>query len=78
MNQNTYINTILEPIVKPWLQAVKASTIAPFVLEENRDSAHGIKNKKKTGIIEKWKQEHSLQYYFNCRCSPDLAPIENC
>lgn len=36
MNQRVYINSILEPIVKPWLKAGE-----DFVLEKNNDSGHG-------------------------------------
>lgn len=36
MNQRVYINSILEPIVKPWLKAGE-----DFVLEKNKDSGHG-------------------------------------
>lgn len=70
MSQQAYINQILEPIVKPWIEAKQ-----DFVLEEDGDSGHGP---GKSNIVRTWKQEHILEFYFNCHNSPDLAPIENC
>lgn len=45
-----------------------------FVIEEDGDSGHGP---GKSNIVRTWKQEHGLEFYFNCHNSPDLAPIEN-
>jgi len=41
MSHQVYIDSILEPVVKPWIQAVSAGTIDPFILEEDGDSGHG-------------------------------------
>jgi transposase len=70
MTHEVYINSILEPVVKPWLEAGH-----DFVLEEDNDSGHGPGAKN---IVRDWKAKHSLRSYFNCPCSPDLSPIENC
>jgi hypothetical protein len=69
MTQKDYISQILEPVVKPWLDAGHA-----FILEEDGDSGHGP---SKNNIARTWKQVHNLKHYFNCHSSPDLAPIEN-
>ncbi len=71
MSHRVYIDQILEPIIKPWLENGEQ-----FVLEEDGDSGHG--SKSKTNIVRTWKKEHGLKSYFNCASSPDLAPIENC
>lgn len=70
MKQEVYINQILEPVVKPWLEADH-----DFVLEEDNDSGHGP---GKSNIVRTWKEKNGLEHYFNCAHSPDLAPIENC
>jgi hypothetical protein len=70
MSQRVYIDSILEPIVKPWLDRGDK-----FVLEEDGDSGHGP---GQNNIVRTWKEEHNLDHYFNCSNSPDLAPIENC
>ncbi|KFZ17649.1 hypothetical protein V501_01617 [Pseudogymnoascus sp. VKM F-4519 (FW-2642)] len=70
MTQVDYI-TQLEKAVKPWLERGD-----DFVLEEDGDSSHGPTNNG--NIVQKWKKEHNLKYYFNCAQSPDLLPIENC
>lgn len=69
MAQQAYISQILEPVVKPWLEAGHR-----FVLEEDGDSGHGP---GKQNVVRTWKEKHKLQYYFNCYASPDLSPIEN-
>jgi hypothetical protein len=70
MTQRGYIDQILEPVVKPWLERGDV-----FVLEEDGDSGHGL---GKNNIIRKWKNNNNLKHYFNVHSSPDLAPIENC
>ncbi|KAI5780561.1 hypothetical protein EDC01DRAFT_718822 [Geopyxis carbonaria] len=42
------------------------------IREEDGDS------ESKENIVQKWKRENNLFFYFNCRASPDLSPIENC
>jgi hypothetical protein len=69
MTQKAYINQILDPIVKPWIQHHNS-----FVLEEDRDSGHGT---SEHNIVRDWKKQNRLISYFNCASSPDLAPIEN-
>lgn len=76
MSHKVYIDSILEPVVKPWIQAVRAGNIEPFVLEEDGDSGHG--SGRTQNPVRRWKEEKGLKYYFNCASSPDLAPIENC
>ena len=71
MTQKAYINQILEPIVKPWINRGD-----DFVLEEDNDSGHGPP-RNKTNIVVDWKHKHGLEHYFNCPGSPDLAPIED-
>lgn len=71
MTHQLYINSILEPAVKPWLERND-----DFVLEEDGDSGHGTG--KTRNAVKKWKEEHKLEHFFNCASSPDLSPIENC
>ena len=61
---------ILEPVVKPWLQAHH-----DFVLEEDGDSGHGP---GKSNIVRTWKEQIGLETCFNCHNSSDLALMENC
>ena len=70
MSQQVYIDQILDPIVKPWLEAGQE-----FVLEEDGDSGHGPGH---NNIVREWKKDHGLISYFNCASSPDLSPIRNC
>jgi hypothetical protein len=70
MLQRVYIDQILEPIVKPWLEEGQ-----DFVLEEDGDSGHGPSKKN---IVREWKEKNNLEFFFNCAQSPDLSPIENC
>ena len=49
MSQQVYIDQILEPIVKPWIQAHQ-----DFVLEEDGDSGHGP-GKSDTALMERKK-----------------------
>ena len=68
MSLQVYIDQILEPVVKPWWLEMQ-----DFVLEEDGDSRQGkAKNRK---IVRLWKEEKSLEYFFNCS---DLCPFENC
>jgi hypothetical protein len=73
MSLSVYRDQIPEPIVKPWLERGD-----DFVLGEDNDSGHGGGASKRGNIVQSWKKEHNLEHYFNCPCSPDLAPIENC
>ncbi|KAI5787122.1 hypothetical protein EDC01DRAFT_729216 [Geopyxis carbonaria] len=90
MTHKCYVEQILEPVVKPWLQD---PTVDRFVLEEDGDSSgHGggrdawtttitgkrIRDPEKRNLVQKWKHENQLEFYFNCHSSPDLSPIENC
>lgn len=69
MSQQVYLNSILKPVVKPWLDRGDN-----FCLEEDGDSGHGT---SKRNIVRSWKEENQLKSYFNCASSPDLSPIEN-
>jgi hypothetical protein len=60
-------------VVKKWLEKGD-----DFILEEDNDSGHGGGVSKGGNIVKIWKKENKLEHYFNCACSPDLAPIENC
>ena len=74
-----YRDSILDPVVKPWLLDVQQGRINPFTLEEDGDSGYGRgNNTKKDNIVRRQKDENSLKHYFNYPSSPDLAPIENC
>ncbi len=70
MSQRVYIDSILEAVVKRWLEAGE-----DFALEEDGDSGHGS---GKSNIVRDWKAEHWLKYCFNYPHSPDLSPVENC
>ena len=71
MTQAVYLDILERPnSVKDWLERGDQ-----FVLQEDRDSAHGTGANNK---VRKWKEEHNCAYYFNPASSPDLAPIENC
>lgn len=63
MTYQVYINSILKPVIKPWLEAGHE-----FVLEDG-DSGHGT---GRANPVRKWK------CYLNCAHSPDLGPIKNC
>lgn len=69
MNQETYINQILEPVVKPLIQA-------GWNLEEDNDSGHGIYNN--SNRIAMWMRENRASRYANAPHSPDLSIIETC
>jgi hypothetical protein len=70
MSQRVYIDQILKPVVKSWLDQGH-----DFVLEEDGDSGH---DSGKSNIVRAWKEKHNLKHYFNCVASPDLSFIENC
>jgi hypothetical protein len=72
ITMKVYRDEILEGVVKPWLRRGDY-----FVLEEDRDSSHGIGGSDRS-IVKQWKKKNGLHHYFNCSTSPDLAPIENC
>ncbi|KAF1987341.1 hypothetical protein K402DRAFT_412293 [Aulographum hederae CBS 113979] len=69
MTMKVYEEEILDKHVLPWIQAGQN-----FVLEEDRDSGHGIGPNNR---IKTWKATHGLNSYFNMSGSPDLSPIEN-
>lgn len=70
MSQGVYIDSILEPVFKPWLE-----TEEDLVLEKDGDSGQGS---RKSNIMRDWKYEHNLKYYFNCAHCPHLSHIKNC
>lgn len=57
MAHQVYIDSILEPIVRPWLEDKQY-----FVLEEDGDSGHGTSRKNP---VRSWKEENGLESYFN-------------
>lgn len=71
MSLQVYINQILKPVMKPWLLENQ-----DFVLEEDGDSGYG--KAKNRNIVQQWKEESNLEYFFNCASSPNLSPLENC
>ena len=66
-----YISIRLEPVVKPWI--VQGHD---FALKKGGDSGHG--KAKNNNIVQKWRAENKLKYFFNCASLPDLSPIKNC
>ena len=76
MSHRIYIDSILEPVVKPWILDMRAGRINnPFILEEDGDPSH--RGGKANNPVRRWKQEMGLKYYFNYPGSLDLAPIKN-
>jgi hypothetical protein len=73
MNGRVYVDAILEPHVKRWLERGD-----DFILEEDGDSGHGlIPSKRNPAWV--WKAAHpELEWFKNAPQSPDLSPIENC
>lgn len=71
MSGDVYINKILKPIVKPWIDRGDN-----FILEEDGDLGHG--NQHSTNLVGRYKQEIGLEILRNSSSSPDLALIENC
>lgn len=72
MTLNDYRDRVLAKSVKPWLVSRGAQT---FILEEDTETfAHGAMSK--VNIVQQWKDEHGLRYYFNCGDCPDLSPLE--
>jgi hypothetical protein len=55
MTQRVYIDQILEPIVKPWLERGD-----DFVLEEDNDSGHGP---DRSNPVKEWKATNNLKSY---------------
>ncbi len=70
MTQKVYIKQILEKVVKHWIKVGR-----DFVLEEDRDSGHGLGQKN---LVWSWKDKYRLKHYFNISGLPDLSIIENC
>jgi hypothetical protein len=90
MTHKCYRDQILEPIIRNWLKtsdfvleedsdsghgggrdAWKTIITASGESKKVSDPSH-------RNIVQKWKYEHGLKFYFNCHSSPDLSPIENC
>jgi hypothetical protein len=65
ISQRVYIDSILEPAVKTWLNDGH-----DFVLKEDEDSGH---ESGKDNIVRRWKNKHRLKHYFNCPHSPDIS-----
>lgn len=85
MSHEVYVNQILNPVVGQWLKN------GDDVLEEDGHTGHGGGRNawdpkvvgsglgtKKENIVQQWKREHGLKFYFNCHSSSDLSPIKNC
>ena len=70
LSQQMYLDQILEPIVKPWIQMGQN-----FVLEEDGDA--GGNGGGKSSRVRSWKNKHGLKYFFSCGSSPDLSPLDN-
>lgn len=77
MSARCYVNLILEPVIKPWVEEVKLGRLAPSTLVED---PNGAKDVGVNSEARRWKRQHSaghIDYHFNERASPDLAPFEN-
>lgn len=72
MSQQTYIDTVYEPVVKPLLQAGE-----DFIVEEDRDAVYGIEGNK-NNPLRQWRDANRLGAYMNPAKSPDLTVIEDC
>ena len=70
MSQKVYIESILEPHVKEWIDRGDQ-----FELEEDRDSGHGPAHNGNK--VRKYKEKIGLRYYFNGPKSPDLSVAES-
>lgn len=73
MTHQVYIDSILEPIVRLWLEDKQ-----DFVLEEDGDSGHVLYCTGWKNPVRSWKEENGFESYFICAQSPDLSVIENC
>ena len=73
MTGRVYIDSILEPMVKKWLDNGD-----DFILEEDDDSGHGHTNGRGKNPVWEWKEKNHLKRYKNCPQSPDFSIIENC
>jgi hypothetical protein len=72
MTMQEYKDHILEKTVKPWLASTGPQS---FILEEDCEAfAHGAASK--INLVQQWKDEHGLRYYYNCGDSPDLNPLD--
>ena len=71
MSQKVYIESILEPYTKAWIDRGDQ-----FELEEDCDSGHGPAHNGNK--VRKYKEKIGLQYYFNGPKSPDLRVAESC
>lgn len=69
MTHQVYINFILELVVKPQLEAGDE-----FIFEEDMDFGHGT---GQVNLMRKWKEGHSLKYYFNYAQLRDFSLSEN-
>lgn len=73
MTMQEYKDHILEKTVKPWLTTTGPQS---FILEEDCEAfAHGAASK--VNLVQQWKDEHGLRYYYNCGDSPDLNPLDS-
>lgn len=72
MSQQTYIDTMLDPMVKPLLQSGD-----DFIMEEDRDAVYGLEGHK-NNPLRQWREANRLQAYVNPAKSPDLTAIEDC
>ena len=70
MSQSVYIDQILRPYVKEWIDNGDS-----FILEEDRDSGHGPNDNYNK--VRKYKNEIGLDFYFNSPKSPDISVIES-
>lgn len=62
-----YYKKLLKELVYPWIQRGE-----DFVLEEDKDRLYHSK------VVLNYKKEIGLDYYINCKGSPDLSVIETC
>ena len=78
MSARCYVDRILEPVISPWVEEVKLGRLAPFTLVEDPNGSNGVGVNSEA---RRWKRKNSrghIDYHFNERASPDLAPTEQC
>ena len=74
LNQKVYIESILEPVVRPLLERGDKQ----WIMEETGDYGHGSGSTERGNAVWQWKMKNGLQFYFNAPKSPDLCILDDC
>ena len=74
LNQKVYIDSILEPVVRPLLERGDKH----WIMEETGDYGHGSGSTERGNAVWQWKMKNGLQFYFNAPKSPDLCILDDC